>query len=213
MKSNNTRMNAKALIHMAREDIRGENSMKMIMNIWFQMVKRNKTHAVKWSSYINKNLNSLNMLEFSWSNTTLAREFKEKREMMKKLRMADYLSTVFEGEKNTRVKCPFYTKIGACRHGINCTRSHAMPNWSQTVLLKNFYVSPLNTASEFVEMKQYTNEELQAHFEETYEELFVELEKKYGDLEELNICENIGWVLNFNLLTFAFYFLICFFQT
>ncbi len=40
--------------------------------------------------------------------------------------------------------------------------------------------------------KHYTKEELQQHFDETYEELFVELEDKYGELEELNICENLS---------------------
>jgi hypothetical protein len=38
-----------------------------------------------------------------------------------------------------RVNCPFYFKIGACRHGDRCSRQHNKPAFSQTVLLQNFY--------------------------------------------------------------------------
>jgi splicing factor U2AF subunit len=37
-----------------------------------------------------------------------------------------------------------------------------------------------------------TDDELQRHFDDTYEELFVEMEEKYGEIEELNICENMS---------------------
>jgi splicing factor U2AF subunit len=32
----------------------------------------------------------------------------------------------------------------------------------------------------------------QRHFDEFYEEVFIEMERKYGPVEELNVCENIG---------------------
>ena len=36
------------------------------------------------------------------------------------------------------------------------------------------------------------NEEEQRYFDEFYEEVYVELERKYGTVDELNVCENIG---------------------
>ena len=106
--------------------------------------------------------------------------------------MADYLASIFATEKD-KVNCSFYYKIGACRHGLKCTKSHNLPTFSQTVLLKNFYLGPLNSAKlPGQEFKQYTEDELQKHFDDTYEELFLELESKYGELEELNVCENLN---------------------
>jgi len=34
--------------------------------------------------------------------------------------------------------------------------------------------------------------ELQRHFDEFYQDMFMELSLKYGELEELHICDNIG---------------------
>lgn len=34
-------------------------------------------------------------------------------------------------------------QIGACRHGDKCSRAHHKPAFSNTVLLKNFYHSPV----------------------------------------------------------------------
>jgi splicing factor U2AF 35 kDa subunit len=105
--------------------------------------------------------------------------------------MADYLASIYGTEKD-KVNCSFYYKIGACRHGDKCTKLHNVPAFSQTVLLRNLYLSPINSCKSAAEREQYTNDELQKHFDETYEELFVELEEKYGELEELNICENMS---------------------
>ena len=33
---------------------------------------------------------------------------------------------------------------------------------------------------------------LQQHFDEFFEDVYVELEDKYGAIEELNVCENLG---------------------
>ena len=104
--------------------------------------------------------------------------------------MADYLASIFATEKD-KVNCSFYFKIGACRHGLKCTKLHNMPAFSQTVLLKHLYLSPLNSIQNAGERSNYTEDELQQHFDDTYEELFVEMEDKYGEIEELNICENI----------------------
>ena len=37
-----------------------------------------------------------------------------------------------------------------------------------------------------------TDEEAQEHFDDFFEDVFVELEEKYGEIEEMNVCDNLG---------------------
>ncbi|XP_078323925.1 splicing factor U2AF 26 kDa subunit-like isoform X2 [Crassostrea virginica] len=107
--------------------------------------------------------------------------------------MAEYLASIFGTEKD-KVNCSFYFKIGACRHGERCSRLHNKPTFSQTVLIENLYMNPQNTAltadgshSKF----QMDDTELQQFYDEFFEEVYVELEK-YGEIEEMNVCDNLG---------------------
>lgn len=34
--------------------------------------------------------------------------------------------------------------------------------------------------------------EMQEHYDEFFEEVFTELEEKYGEIEEMNVCDNLG---------------------
>ena len=34
--------------------------------------------------------------------------------------------------------------------------------------------------------------EVQKHFDDFFEEVFTELEEKYGEIEEMNVCDNLG---------------------
>lgn len=107
----------------------------------------------------------------------------------------EVIAKLFTKEPEKTIKCPFYYKIGACRHGDRCTKLHREPTNSPTVLLKNLYWSPLNQCKSFqhvIPLHHYSADELQQHFDDTYLELFVELERKYGKLEELLICDNIA---------------------
>jgi hypothetical protein len=36
------------------------------------------------------------------------------------------------------------------------------------------------------------DDELQKHFDDIFEELFIEMEAKYGEIEEMNICDNLS---------------------
>ena len=40
--------------------------------------------------------------------------------------------------------------------------------------------------------QQITESMLQRHYDEFYEEVFFEIEDKYGEIEEMNVCENLG---------------------
>ncbi|KXN74402.1 RNA-binding domain-containing protein [Conidiobolus coronatus NRRL 28638] len=99
--------------------------------------------------------------------------------------MAEHLASIYGTEKD-KVNCSFYFKIGACRHGDRCSRKHVHPNFSQTILLPNVYQNPsINNPNPI------SDAELQKDFDMFYEDMFIEL-SKYGELEEVNICDNIG---------------------
>ncbi|VUZ44051.1 unnamed protein product [Hymenolepis diminuta] len=103
--------------------------------------------------------------------------------------MAEYLASIFGTEKD-KVNCSFYFKIGACRHGEQCSRLHNKPTFSQTILLQNLYIAPHNNANQ--NMSNLTEVQAQEMFDEFFEEVFVECESKYGEIEEMNVCDNLG---------------------
>ena len=37
-----------------------------------------------------------------------------------------------------------------------------------------------------------SDEDAQEHFDDFFEDVFVELEDKYGEIEEMNVCDNLG---------------------
>ncbi|KAF8395336.1 hypothetical protein HHK36_019281 [Tetracentron sinense] len=105
--------------------------------------------------------------------------------------MAEHLASIFGTEKD-RVNCPFYFKIGACRHGDRCSRLHTRPSISPTLLLSNMYQRPdMVTPGMDPQGQAMDPRKIQEHFEDFYEDLFEEL-GKYGELESLNICDNLA---------------------
>uniref|UniRef100_T1JL40 Splicing factor U2af 38 kDa subunit n=1 Tax=Strigamia maritima TaxID=126957 RepID=T1JL40_STRMM len=107
--------------------------------------------------------------------------------------MAEFLASIFGTEKD-KVNCSFYYKIGACRHGDRCSRIHNKPTFSQTVVLKNIYHNPQNGAQSVdgFYLAKHSDVEIQEHFDNFYEDVLVEMEDKYGEIEEMNICDNLG---------------------
>ncbi|KAJ3089214.1 hypothetical protein HK102_006916 [Quaeritorhiza haematococci] len=99
--------------------------------------------------------------------------------------MADHLASIYGTEKD-KVNCSFYFKIGACRHGDRCSRKHVKPTFSQTILVSNVYQNPAHDS-----MCTLTEDQLQEHFDLFFEDFFVEL-AKYGEIEEMNVCDNVG---------------------
>ena len=103
-------------------------------------------------------------------------------------------------------QCPFYFKIGACRHGDRCSRAHNKPSVSPTVLLHNLWRSPAAEAAAEAAAaaadsglpppppKPLTPDEerrAQADFEDFYEDVFEEL-AQFGELEALHVCDNVA---------------------
>ncbi|KAI9009889.1 hypothetical protein BC832DRAFT_529894 [Gaertneriomyces semiglobifer] len=105
--------------------------------------------------------------------------------LIRSSRFSDHLASIYGTEKD-KVNCSFYFKIGACRHGDRCSRKHVKPNFSQTVLLSNVYQNPAYDG-----VSNLTEEQLQEHFDMFFEDMFMEL-AKYGEVEEMNVCDNVG---------------------
>lgn len=107
--------------------------------------------------------------------------------------MAEYLASIFGTEKD-KVNCSFYYKIGACRHADRCSRVHNKPTFSQTIVLLNLYQNSLNSAqsANCTLPPNVSEDEIQERFEDFYEDVFVEMEDKYGEVQELNVCDNLG---------------------
>lgn len=47
-----------------------------------------------------------------------------------------------------------------------------------------FYYNPV--------VANVSDEEMQEHYDNFFEDVFVELEDKYGEIEEMNVCDNLG---------------------
>lgn len=96
------------------------------------------------------------------------------------------------GTEEDRVNCPFYYKIGACRHGDRCSRMHNKPLFSQTLLIHHLYQNPLaKVIAENGNPKSMDQKRLTEEFEDFYEEMFEEL-STYGKVEQMNVCDNLG---------------------
>jgi len=98
--------------------------------------------------------------------------------------MADRLSRII-GTEEDKFNCPFYYKIGACRHGERCSRTHLRPNFSQTLIFPHLYMAPPPDPATGMPVDDTE------HFEEFYEEILEEF-MKHGEIEEMHVVENLG---------------------
>lgn len=104
---------------------------------------------------------------------------------------AEHLARI-HGTEEDRVNCPFYFKIGACRHGDRCSRLHNKPVFSQTILVSHMYQNPISQIiAQNGDPSHLDPKQVDEDFEDFYEEVYEEL-CKFGRLEELNICDNLG---------------------
>jgi len=98
--------------------------------------------------------------------------------------MADHLARIF-GTEEDKVNCPFYYKIGACRHGERCSRMHMKPLFSQTIIIPHMYTIPIPDPTNLQPVDD------SERFEDFYEEIMEEL-VKFGYVEQLHVVENLG---------------------
>eukprot|EP01035_Chromulina_nebulosa_P039482 gene39482-53383_t len=104
---------------------------------------------------------------------------------------AEHLARI-HGTEEDKVNCPFYFKIGACRHGDKCSRQHHKPPFSETVIVKHMWNNPMcaiaSAGGNILMMDKNKSQEILDDF---YEEIFEEV-KKYGKIEDIQVCENLG---------------------
>jgi splicing factor U2AF subunit len=104
---------------------------------------------------------------------------------------AEHLARI-HGTEEDKVNCPFYFKIGACRHGDKCSRQHHRPPFSETIIIKHMWNNPMITiVSTGGNLVSLDKGRLQAVLDDFYEEIFEEF-KQYGKIEDIQVCENIG---------------------
>ncbi|KAI9556356.1 hypothetical protein GHT06_018930 [Daphnia sinensis] len=68
---------------------------------------------------------------------------------------------------------------------------------AETICLQNFYVNPQNATktadgTAVPGIITMSDEEAQEHFDNFFEDVFAECEDKYGEIEEMNVCDNLG---------------------
>ena len=107
--------------------------------------------------------------------------------------MAEHLASIF-GTEQDKVNCSFYFKIGACRHGDRCSKIHNIPTFSQSIILRNLYINPQNNAqsADGSHLAHVTDDEMQEHYDNFFEDCFIEIEEKYGEIEEMNVLDNVA---------------------
>lgn len=107
--------------------------------------------------------------------------------------MAKHLARI-HGTEEDKVNCPFYFKIGACRHSDRCSRIHHKPAFSPTILMKHIYRNPnaisLNPPVGAANTANDPDKNLE-DFLVFFEDMFLEL-SKYGRLEGLHVVDNLG---------------------
>jgi splicing factor U2AF subunit len=104
---------------------------------------------------------------------------------------AEHLARI-HGTEEDKVNCPFYFKIGACRHGEKCIRQHHRPPFSETVIVKHMWANPMCAiASAGGDPSTIDKVAYQENFDEFYEEVFEEF-MNYGKIEDVQVCENLG---------------------
>jgi splicing factor U2AF subunit len=104
---------------------------------------------------------------------------------------AEHLARI-HGTEEDKVNCPFYFKIGACRHGDKCSRQHHKPAFSETVLIQHMWNNPMcSIASAGGNINMIDRGKYQDALDDFYEEIFEEF-RNFGKLEDIQVCENLG---------------------
>lgn len=107
-----------------------------------------------------------------------------------KQQVAQHISGTREEDLGT---CPFYLRIGSCRHGDQCSRMHNRPKRSTALIIVHLYINlpeGLTIASE-EPWDDAMYESAQDHLEAFYEEVFLTL-SEYGEIEDLIVVDNVS---------------------
>ena len=104
---------------------------------------------------------------------------------------AEHLARI-HGTEEDKVNCPFYFKIGACRHGDRCSRQHHRPPFSQTIVMQHMWQNPVcAVVAAGGDAAAVDHDRYQEEFDDFFFEIFEEFHK-FGRSEEVQVCENLG---------------------
>lgn len=105
-------------------------------------------------------------------------------------RGADKLAARIKGTDDTEGICPFYLRVGSCRHGDRCSRKHPRPAFSQTIEIPHMYLNPLALILLRPEMTRPTDAAISKQFDNFYREVWEEA-SKFGHVEDIIVCDNL----------------------
>ncbi|XP_055613893.1 U2 small nuclear ribonucleoprotein auxiliary factor 35 kDa subunit-related protein 2 [Uranotaenia lowii] len=90
--------------------------------------------------------------------------------------------------------CSFFTKVGACRHGVRCTSDHQTPGLSEIIFIPNFFVHPALDERQHPEYGQdggieFDEEEINQSFREFFKDIVDEFET-FGPIKGVFVSRN-----------------------
>nr|AAP92638.1 Cb2-806 [Rattus norvegicus] len=123
----------------------------------------------------------------------------ERQTSRKKNQGLTALFTLRLGPAGTGTGAPDFTtnrlsaRVGYTLHAVPLSELRSLLNFVQTIVLLNLYRNPQNTAQTADGSHCHVSDvEVQEHYDNFFEEVFTELQEKYGEIEEMNVCDNLG---------------------
>ena len=100
------------------------------------------------------------------------------------------------GTEKDRLNCPFYFRIGACRHGDRCSRNHLKPHFSATIMIPHMYhpstaLPSIPTTEATASVGYFEHLPDAAEFTDFFEDVLDEV-VEYGRVDDLLIVQNLG---------------------
>ena len=101
------------------------------------------------------------------------------------------------GTEKDRSNCPFFYRIGACRHGDRCSRNHLRPHFSVTLMVPHMYqpttaVPSVPTSESAANSVRYFDSMPDAaEFIDFWEDVLDEVER-YGRVDDMLVLQNAG---------------------
>ena len=101
------------------------------------------------------------------------------------------------GTEKDRRNCPFFYRIGACRHGDRCSRSHLRPHFSVTLMVPHMYhptaAVPAVPTSESAALsaRYFDSMPDAAEFVDFWEDVLDEMEQ-VGRVDDMLVLQNAG---------------------
>ncbi|RXM30908.1 Splicing factor U2AF 35 kDa subunit [Acipenser ruthenus] len=104
--------------------------------------------------------------------------------------MAEYLASIFGTEKDKQWQ--FWEQTNAALKSVSSVSTTSLLSAHYPYLPKRGVECFLGSCQQSVWTGAVSDVEMQEHYDEFFEEVFTEMEEKYGEVEEMNVCDNLG---------------------